>query len=303
MAGETYQFSEAEMQMYSSNVELLLQDLGKSLAMKASQGNYRGSKGARAVNQFGQAPKPHRNLPRYSDTPIDSVPQAQVWVFPQTLEHFVLIDWPDQDKIGIDLESPLTQTGEATMRRGHDEVMIDALFATRKIGENGGTDDPFPSAQEIAVTEGAASATGLNVKKLKLAKKKLKQSHVDLDVEQAWIAITAQQEEDLLNDIEIINRDYANQAGRPILDAKGNIVAYQGFNFLHKEGLLTDASDYRRCPVWVESGMHWGVWRDIETIPSRRGDKRNAEQLHMRTMVGATRTQNEKVVEILCAEP
>lgn len=302
MAGETFQFDQSYTQKYTNNVRLLLQDRGKSLRNYCGTGDYRGSKGGQAVQQFGESTDPHINLPRYSDTPIDSTPQSQVWVYPQTYEHYQLIDWPDQMKAMIDLQSPLTLAGTASMERGEDRIVMAAWFADMKVGENGGSTEAFSASQQVAVTQGAASATGLNVKKLKLAKKIMQANEVDFDTEECFCAITAEQGENLLSDIEVINQDYRNPVAKPILDAKGNIVQYLGFQFVHKERLPTDSSGYRRIPVWCKSGMHWGTWMDIDSDVQTRADKRHNQQIQLKGMGGCTRTENKKVVEIKCSE-
>lgn len=302
MAGETFQLEEAHVQQYTSNVRLLLQDMGKSLRNYCEPGDYAGSKGGQAVQQFGET-EPHINLPRFSDTPTDSVPQSQVWVFPQVYEWFTLVERTDELKSLIDLQGPFTKAGTAGMSRAEDRIVINAHFAAAKIGENGGNNENFDSAnQTVAVDVGAKSATGMNVAKLKRAKKKLEAAEVDFDMEEVFCGITAQQEEDLLNDVEVINRDYANTAGRPILNANGNVVQYLGFRFVRKEGWLTDTNGYRRCPIWTKSGMHFGGWEEVTPDIGPRRDKRGATQIHLRAMGGATRTENKRVIEVKCAE-
>ncbi len=302
MAGETFQFEESYTQKYSSNVKLLLQDGGKDLDLLCAQGNYRGAKGAQFVQQFGETDEPHINLPRFSDTPIDSVPQSQVWIFPQTLEKYFLMERADQLKAMNDLESPITMAGQKSMRRAKDRIFLNATFADIKVGENGSKTVAFPSSQVIDVAVGSASATGLNVAKLKAAQELFIANEVDLDEDEVYLCITAKQGTDLLNDIEIINQDYGNKAAKPILDSKGRISSYLCFNFRYKEKLLTDSNSYRRLPAWCKSGMHWGWWEDIDSDVVKRGGKRHNWQVQLFAMAGCSREENKKVIEIKCSE-
>jgi hypothetical protein len=75
-----------------------------------------------------------------------------------------------------------------------------------------------------------------------------------------------------------------------------------GFNFIHTELLEVDGSSDRRCPFWAKSGMHLGVWNEINTKISERDDKGYATQVYLKGTFGATRIEEGKVVEVLCTE-
>ncbi len=109
---------------------------------------------------------------------------------------------------------------------------------------------------------------------------------------------TAEQHDDLLNEAQAISLDYNT---RPVL-VDGRITAFMGFNFVHCERLGVDASSYRRVPVYAKSGVHLGMWNDINTQISERADKGYSTQVYCKGTFGATRTEEKKVVEILCQE-
>jgi hypothetical protein len=121
---------------------------------------------------------------------------------------------------------------------------------------------------------------------------------VDVDNEQLFAVITAQQHDDLLSEAQAISLDYNT---RPVL-VDGRITAFMGFNFIHCERLTADASTYRRVPVFAKSGLHLGMWNDINTMVSERADKGYATQVYVKGTFGATRTEEKKIVEIKCAE-
>jgi len=52
----------------------------------------------------------------------------------------------------------------------------------------------------------------------------------------------------------------------------------------------------------VPSGMHVGQWNGLETRIGERADKKYITQIYMWGSLGATRTQEEKVIEIKCSE-
>ena len=78
--------------------------------------------------------------------------------------------------------------------------------------------------------------------------------------------------------------------------------ALMGFKFIHTELLGVDSSSYRRVIAWAKSGLHLGMWNDVNAKISERSDKSYATQVYVKGTFGATRTEEGKVVEILCNE-
>ena len=285
------------IQQYSSNVQLLLQQKGSKLRGAVSVGSYTG-KAAKAIEQVGSVVAQKRTI-RHGDTPLISTPADARWVFPVDYEWADLIDDQDKLRMLIDPQSSYAQNGAYALGRAMDDEIISAFFATSKTGENGSTNTAFDTAnQQVAATEGSTGATGLNIAKLREAKKILMANEVDIDNDPLFVLITAEQHNDLLNEAQAISLDYNT---RPVL-VDGKITAFMGFNFIHTERLGVDGSSYRRCPAFAKSGMHLGMWNDINTMISERADKGYATQVYVKGTFGATRTEEGKVVEILCAE-
>ena len=83
----------------------------------------------------------------------------------------------------------------------------------------------------------------------------------------------------------------------------GKITGFMGFNFIHSERLNTNGSSQRRCPAYAKSGMHLGIWENISTDVDQRKDIRGLPyQVYAYMTCGATRIEEEKIVEIPCAE-
>jgi subtilisin family serine protease len=283
------------VQQYTSNVELLLQQKGSKLRDTVSVGSYTG-KAAKAVEQVG-AVTAQKRVTRHGDTPLISTPADARWVFPVDYEWADLIDSQDKLRMLIDPTSSYAQNGAYALGRAMDDEIIASYFGTSKTGENGSTDTAFPGGQQVLQGVGAASATGLNVAKLRAAKKILMANEVDIDNEQLFCVITAAQHDDLLNEVQAISLDYNT---RPVL-VDGKITSFMGFNFVHSERLPTDGT-YRRVPVYAKSGVHLGMWDDITTKISERNDKGHAMQVYVKGTFGATRVEEKKIVEIKCAE-
>lgn len=293
----------AFVQQYSTNIAMLLQQQGSRLRGAVMEHGFVG-KAATVVEQFG-AVTPVKNLARHSDTPLISTPQDRRWVYPTDYDWADLIDSQDKLRMLIDPTGPYTQAGVMAMGRAMDDEIINGFFGTNNTGENGTTAVTFPSGQIVAANVGASANTGLNVAKLRAAKKLLMQAEVDIDNDQLFVAITAQQHDNLLNEVQAISLDYTD---RPVL-VEGRIRAFMGFNFIHSEripggpsytGSVSTGGLYY-VPCWAKSGLALGMWNDVQASVDKRPDKRNSWQVYVTATVGATRTEEKRCVQINCA--
>jgi hypothetical protein len=285
------------VQQYTTNVSLLLQQKGSKLRNTVSVGSYTG-KAAKAVEQVGPVTAQKRTQ-RHGDTPLISTPADARWVFPVDYEWADLIDDQDKLRMLIDPQSAYAQNGALALGRAMDDEIIAGIFGTNKTGENGTTNTNFDTSnQRVAVNHAATGNVGLTVAKLREAKRILMKNEVDIDNEQLFVVITAKQHDDLLNEAQTISLDYNT---RPVL-VDGKITAFMGFNFVHCERIPATSDPYRRVVAYAKSGVHLGMWNDINTMISQRDDKGYATQVYCKGTFGATRTEEKKVVDILCAE-
>lgn len=285
------QITTAFVQDYKSTVQGLLQQNDSRFRMAVSEDSYTGKAG-KAVEQVG-AVTAQKRTSRHADTPLIETPHDARWVYPVDYEWADLIDNQDKLRMIIDPTSPYAINGMKSMRRAFDDEIIDAFFGTAKTGDDGDTSTTFPAAQQVT-----SGSTGLTVAKLRAAKKLLMAAEVDLDSDPIYCAISAEQHDDLLGEVQTTNKDYTD---RPVL-VDGKITRFMGFDFIHSERLPTNGSSERRVPVWAKSGMHVGVWEDMMARVSERDDKSYSVQVYLAQTIGATRLEEGKVVEIPCAE-
>lgn len=279
----------ARVQQYTTNVQLLLQQKGSVLRAAVTEGSYTG-KAAKAVEQVG-AVKAQKRTTRHADTPLISTPHDARWVFPEDLEWADLIDDQDKLRMIIDPTSPYAINGAFAIGRGFDEFIISALNGTARTGENGGVNVELPAGQKIA-----HGNTGLTIAKLRQAKKILTKNLVDKS-DPLFMAITSEQLDNLLGTTEVTSSDY--NTVKALVD--GNVDTFMGFKFIHTE-LLPIVDGVRTCSAWAKSGMHLGLWNDITTRIAERADKSHATQVYVKGTAGATRTDEKKVVQLLCTE-
>lgn len=285
------------VQQYATNITLLLQQTNSRLSGLVDQGNHVGEQ-ASPVDQIGaiemQAP-----AGRFAEIGRVDASVDRRWVFPVDYDLPQLIDSFDELRLLNDPKSKFVQNAVAACNRRFDKEIIPAFFADAKTGKSGSTTTSFLSANQVAVTMGAAAATGLNVKKLREAKKILMSYNIDLEAEQIYCAVTAKQHDDLLAEAQVVSTDFND---KPVL-VEGRLTRFLGINFVHTELLNVDGSSYRRIPVWVKSGMHLGKWGSLYTDISQRKDlSGHPFQAYMKMTIGATRLDEKKVVEIKCSE-
>ena len=288
----SFEVSTAFVQQYTTNVQLLLQQRGSKLRPTCTVGSYTG-KAAKAVEQVGPVTAQKRTT-RHADTPLISTPHDARWVFPTDFEWADMIDDQDKLRMLIDPTSPYALNGAMALGRSMDDIIIEALFGIAKTGENGATNTPFDTAGQQVAQAGA----GMTVAKLRAARRILMSREVDFSTDEAYLICTAAQIEDLLETTEVTSSDYNTVKAL----TQGDIDTFMGFKFIQIERLPATGGGDRRCAAYVKSGMHVGLWNDINTKISERADKSYATQVYVKGTFGATRVEEKKVVEILCDE-
>lgn len=314
----SFNVSTAFVQQYSTNIMMLLQQQGSRLRGAVQNFSFQG-KAASMAEQFGSV-NPVRNQGRHSDTPLISTPQDKRWVYPNDYDWADLVDNQDRLRMLIDPTGPYTAAGVMAMGRAMDDEIISGILGSNNTGENGtsatGTLYAYNSnSQSVAATTGAAAATGLNIAKLRAAKRKLLEADLDVDNDQLFAVISAKQHDDLLNEAQAVSLDYNN---RPVL-VDGKITSFMGFNFIHSER-IPGAANYNNLagigssdadgsyvagsrwivPVFAKSGVALGMWNDIQASVDRRADKRNSYQVYVTGTFGGARLEEKRCVLINC---
>lgn len=289
----------AYVQRFQDSLELELSVTRSVLTSRVMTGNHAGSEKTRLILRAGSKnarPRTTRNEPMT----IGDISLQQRWVTgyawdvdPDT------VDDMDKARMHIDPGGYITMSHAAAIARLQDQEIIDAIFADAKVGDDANSTVAFDTNNTVA-----ASSSGLTVAKLRAAQKILLQNHVDITRERPCLAITPQQHDDLLADIQAVSADF-NGGQAPLKD--GLLSNYMGFDFVmiatDDEFGLPKSGSNRRCPFWVKSGMHYGTWQAPQAHVDFRTDLRGKPlQFYTKGDHGATRTEEGKVGEILCVE-
>jgi hypothetical protein len=283
-------------QAYTTNVEMLLRRKGPVLLPFVTMAAYSGES-AQVVKQFGDVAFRDKTT-RHSDTQFDELIHKQRWIFPNDKVLAIPVDSQDELRMLDSPLSPYAEAGRLAYGKQIDDMIVDGFFADAQTGKKGATVTPWDTANQIGVQVGSSNGAtdcGLNIGKLRAARKKLLQNHVDLKAERPYIAVNAQGLDNLLSETAVQSADYNTVKAL----VNGDINTFMGFEFVHIEAIETDANGDYMYPVWVKSGVVYGQWAGLVTRIGPRPDKDYLTQIHMTFTAGVTRTQEAKVLRIL----
>lgn len=289
------------VEQFSTNLALLLQQKGSRLRPAMTEGSYVGSQ-ASPVDQIGAItaqPVTSRFAPMGRvDANLD-----RRWVFPSDYDLPQLIDSFDKLRLIVDPESAYVTNAMYALGRAFDDVILAAMFGAAKTGNNGATTTNFLAANVVNVGTGASAAANLNVAKLRAAKKLLMSYDIDMDSDPVFCAVTAAENDALLNEIQIVNTDYGSAFTPTVVN--GRIQSCLGINFIHTERITTGTDDLsgtsKQIPVWAKSGMHFGTWGGLTADISQRKDIQGLPfQAYVKATFGATRIEEKKTIKIWC---
>ena len=208
-----------------------------------------------------------------------------------TYEWADLIDDADKVRMLIDPTSSYARAAAAAIGRAMDDTIISALGGTAKTGKEGTTSTTFPSGQKIAHASG-----GLTIAKLVSAKKLLDAQSVDPSIKR-YIVVSPEQIEDLLNSTTGTSSDFNTVKAL----VQGDINTFVGFEFIVSNRLSDDGTS-RLCYAWAQDGVKLAVGKDVMARIDERSDKSYSTQVYYCATFGATRMEEDKVVEIACNE-
>jgi hypothetical protein len=201
------------------------------------------------------------------------------------------------------------------MVRGQDDEIIAAFFGPAYTGHSGGTVLTWPNGNSesaptappgtvVAVNDwtygNGTGNSGLTISKLVSASVALDAAEGD-EGEDRYCAVKAIQKGNLLATTEATLKEFgvAKDDLAPLRD--GKIAFIMGFQLIHSERLLANASAQWRIPAWRKTAVGLGINKDISARMAERPDKRFSMQVYLDMSIGATRLEEPKLVEIVCA--
>lgn len=289
------QITTAMVQQYKSGIEILFQQ---------SQSLFRPAVRVETVNAkygfFDQitATTAQTKTTRHADLVITDTPHARRRV--SMVDKYVA-DYIDKEDLIRILNNPMNEYAMnhvMALNRSIDDSVVAAALGTAYTGETGATSTSYDNSMTVAVNvrDSGSGATGMNVAKLRSAKRLLDENDVPLN--DRFIAISPLQLSELLSATAITSSDYNSVKAL----VSGEVDTFLGFKFIMSNRLSTDASTYRECLYWHKSGLLLGMGQDIQVAIDPIPQKGNAILVQASLTMGSTRMNETAVGKILCAE-
>ena len=298
---------------FSQRLDLKLQQMGSKLRGRVDEYSGYVGKQASPMQQIGavQSRQPQGRFAPKINTPQDF---TRRWVFPQDRSIDQYFDNFDQLRTIVEPRSKAVEGASMACGRDWDDAIIAAAFGTAQIGADAGSltsetfslttfTDDTPAGFTVEDDFGASAAVGLTVAKMIEARRVLRHFHNDLENDPATLVIGSNQEADLLKQVQVTNKEYNRSVADNSVLVDGKVTRFVGFDIVVMERLPVIATNTRGCLVFVRSGLHLGIWKDVSTQIFQRPDlESNPWDVSTVHTYGATRTQPGKVLCIACAD-
>ena len=291
----SFQIETAFVEQYSNMITLLSQQQGSKLKDKVWVKN---DKAERVFFEQIDEVDYQQISERHGDTPIMSTPHKRRAVTPTDIEWGDMIDKQDEVKMLIDPTSSYSINGSYALGRGYDDFIIEAATGTAYTGKRGTTATVLPSGQKIAV-DLSGSNEGLTINKLIAAKSLFGQNEVDImhPMNKLCYVWAQEQMDDLLKTTEVTSADYNSVKAL----VQGEVGSFMGFDFVQTQRTaLNTSTDVRTNFAFAKSGLGLNVNMDITTNIGVDPGKKFNVRVYLCCSAGATRVEEEKVVQVLC---
>lgn len=309
----SFEIDEAFVETYKQNIYMLSQQMDARLAKNCRQEQQEGE--TAYFERLGLA-EANKITDRHGDTVHSNTPHSRRAVDLEEADYSDLIDKMDRVKLLINPDDAYVKAAVMGINRYKDDVFITAALGNARSGVRGATNVSLPNSQKIGATNGTASS-GLNVFTLTLVQEKFDSNDIDEDIPR-YFAYSGKQKQNMLNETEVTSADYNSVKAL----VQGKVDTFMGFKFIRSERLpvtvgsttftaadgtvgsggQTIAAGARRCIAWAEDGMIFSTGVDLLVRIDELPTKRYSTQVYAAHQVGAVRMEEEKVVEVLCAE-
>ena len=287
------QITTAFVEQYSANIQMLSQQMGSLLRDAVRIESIVGKDAY--FDQIGKVTA-QLKVSRHSDTPQIDTPHSRRRCSLADYEFADLIDQQDKVRLLIDPTSSYAKAAAAAMGRAMDDVIIAALGGTAYTGETGSTSVALPAAQK---PYSSSQSDGLTITKLLEAKRLLDAADVDPSI-QRYLVCGPKQIGDLLGTTQVTSSDFNTVKAL----AQGQVDSFLGFQFIVTNRLKLDATntDDRLAYAFTADAIKLAIGQDVLARIDERADKSYSTQVYYAMSIGATRMEEEKVVEIACDE-
>lgn len=209
-----------------------------------------------------------------------------------------LVDTPDMKRSVADFLGPYVSIAAAYFGRRYDTIVLENAVGTNYAKQNGATSESavtLPSTQQVAANFGGSSE-GLTLAKLIEAKSILGKNETPMG-EAKYFVHRQEQLDDLLNNVsQVSDADFA--AVKALV--QGDVNFFMGFEFVPTQTVAVSAGDIASSVAYTRSGLVAGVTSGFEARVEQLPQRNYSWQAWAQQDMGASRVQEEGVVEVLC---
>ena len=245
---------------------------------------------AKFYNQYNDD-EANEKTSRHQDIEYSPDDYSRRMVTPRVAYWSKLVDTEDEISMGLDPKSALMTAGKNAIGRKIDDYIIAALSGTSYTGTSGTTETTLPSEQKVA-----HGGVGLTLAKILDAQEVLNSE--DVPEGDRFFLYAPKQLKDLLKITEITSIDFNSQKAL----AAGNMASFLGFNWIMTTRLALSSTTranlaFHRQGILLASAG--GVGASIDKVVTKI---RQPWQIYADMYCGATRMEEEMVVEVSCTE-
>ena len=205
----------------------------------------------------------------------------------------------DLAQMVVDPTSQYMQNMVAEYNREIDSVLITAALGAANEGASGGTSTAFDTTNQQIT----AGGTGLTLAKVRQGMRILLSNSVDINRQKVYLFTNGYGIEDMLAETGVTSIDFVDV--KP--NQSGSFPTPFGFEMVHVEALTnftgaSASSSSRPAILMVEGAVGLGTAIDLDLSVDRRPDMLNINQMLLKTMVGAVRIHDARVVDIRFAQ-
>lgn len=317
------QITTSMVKQYGSNVYHLVQQKGSRLLNLVDVETQQGEE--QFFEQIGSVEARER-VGRHSKVIYSDTPHSRRKVMFRDFYYADMCDKEDKLRTIIDPTNQYAVAARMALSRKIDDELIAAMLGTAYTGKDGTTAVELAIDNKLAATDGAAHSN-LTVYALRKAKKYFWDSEAvgymgdGMYEDELTAIVDPSQLEFMLGQLEITNADYNSVKAL----VQGDVNTFMGFKFVRSKrlpvletasyvadfnsGKITNAvgtdlvAGSRRCIFFQRFGMKAVMPRSIFTrITPEMAEYHYNTQVYAAMSFGATRMEEERVLEIICKE-
>lgn len=221
---------------------------------------------------------------RHADTPILDAPHSRRAVSPTDKEWGDLVDREDKLRLLISPESEYAIAAANALGRAKDDLIIAAALGSATDGAGGAV--VLPAGQKLTLAASLTLVHLLNAQQLL--------NKVDAPDEGRVFAYGSKQLRDILQVAAATSADYNTVR---TLSTGGMNSGFLGLEWVRTERLTLTLTT-RSCFMYQKNALGLAVNEDMFARIAERADKSFAYQVYARMTMGATRIEDEAVVQM-----